>query len=357
VGLLEKPAQRPPDELRSVGSGAFGLPVHFLQKALAHEDPYSLHVDESICDDRRCVDGIGRSVLMAVLAAAGCGDSSKADPPIVGERAPCGWLDTPAGTVDVSERSDLFHDGVFSRVEARFLEAPYPSFHGVALEEGSCRYLELDYGDCDPACVGGEVCTAEGVCAAFPAGVAAGRLTVDGLGSPVSIVAEDFDPGLYLGPAGLPAPLFEATDVIGARLSGGDVPRMTLDAAGVAQMDADLVNSGLTLVDGGDVEIAWTAGPDPDACIQMVLNGSNLVHGAPLRDIVWCEGPDSGSLVVPQAMVERFPHGDTPEVSEGYDHPPSILGRYTRSRAETEMGPVELLVRSTTYFLVSHPEL
>jgi hypothetical protein len=305
--------------------------------------------------DAAIIAGVWRPGTLLALAA-GCGEPAKEVAPIVGDRAPCGFVEDAAGTVDVSEQADRFHGAPFSRVEGRFLEAPYPSFHAVALEEGACRHYELAIGDCDPACEGGLVCTADGACAAFPGGASAGRLTVDGLAEPVSIEASGPAAGDYRSPAGLPFPLFEASDPVSAQVSGGQVPRIRLAAAGVAPMDADLVSTGLVLADGGDALVTWTAGPDPEACVQVVLNGSNLSHGAPLRDIVRCEGADTGSLTIPQAIVERFPHGDTPEVTEGYDHPASTLGRYTRSRVETDSGPVELLVRSTTYFLVSHPE-
>jgi hypothetical protein len=100
--------------------------------------------------------------------------------------------------------------------------------------------------------------------------------------------------------------------------------------------------------------VTYTPGPDPDACVALVLNGSSPSHGAPLRDVIVCEALDTGRIVVPRALVERFPAGSTPEVTEGYDWPHSTLSRYARARADTDAGPIELLVRSTVSFLLSH---
>jgi hypothetical protein len=122
-------------------------------------------------------------------------------------------------------------------------------------------------------------------------------------------------------------------------------------------MDSELTESGYEMLDGTDAELSWTPGPDPEACVRLVLNGFNAVHGAPLGDVIVCEGTDTGTLVVPQTFVEEFPYGETPVVTEGYDWPHSELTRYTRNSVDTALGRAELVVRSSTYFQPSHPEL
>lgn len=295
-------------------------------------------------------------LLLLLVAAASCGGGGSGEPPVEVDLAPCGFAEPAAARIVVSEDSDLFHAGLHSSIRGEVLTGPAPSFHEVAREEGGCRHLRAVVGFCDPACAPDQFCTVDDACRPYPTSAAAGVLTVSGLGDPLRLRAEDFDPGLYTGPAGLPAPLFDAGDPIGARLAGDAFPAVSLGAVGVAAMDPDLTASGLVMRSGQDAELTWTAGPDPDACVQVVLNGFNQTHGAPLADIISCEGPDTGSLIVPQALVDEFPTGETPQVTEGYDWPHSELTRYTRSAQETDQGPAELLVRSTTHFLLDHPE-
>jgi len=224
------------------------------------------------------------------------------------------------------------------------------------MEQGGCRYLKIEYGNCDPPCLGGELCVLGDVCVPYPSAISGGVLTVLGLGSPMEIQPEDWSPGTYTGPAGLPADLFDETDAVGATLAGGEFPALSLGAKGVAAIDPDVTANGFEMIDGQDAQITWTPGPDPNACMRLVINGFNLAHGAPLADIIECEGRDNGSMTVPRSFVEEFPYGTTPEVTEGYDWPFSELTRYTRSSKDVPQGSAQLRVRSTAYFLETHSE-
>jgi hypothetical protein len=268
----------------------------------------------------------------------------------------CGFTEPAAATIDVSEQSDVFHGSVFSEIGAELRSGPSPVFHEVSMESGGCRYYKAVTGSCDPPCESGEACSGDGECVAYPESISGGTLEITGLGDKIVVEPEDWSPGTYYGPAQLPAELFAAGDEIGARLAGADFPALALGANGVALLDTELTASGYELLDGQDAELTWTPGPDPEACVRLVINGFNAVHGAPLSDIIVCEGTDTGSLVVPQAFVEEFPYGATPEVTEGYDWPHSVLTRYTRNSAQTDYGRAELVVRSSTYFQPSHPE-
>ncbi|MFH1834413.1 MAG: hypothetical protein ABH877_05255 [bacterium] len=296
-------------------------------------------------------------LLMVLFAPAGCDGTEELPEPdgLVEDLAPCGFAAPPAALIEVSQSYDIFHSGVSTRIGGQVQDGPYPVFHETFLQEGSCRYVKVAYGDCDPPCGAGEVCVAGDTCAPYPTGLSGGTLTIQGLGDDIAIEPEDWSPGTYFGPAGLPANLFDETDIVGATLQGDGFPAVSLVARGVALIDADLVQTGFTVVDGEDAEITWTAGPDPDACVRVVLNGFNQAHGAPLADIIECEGPDTGSLIIPQALVEAFPPGTTPEVSNNYDWPHSELTRYTRSVQLVDEGPAELMVHSTALFLLDHP--
>lgn len=287
-----------------------------------------------------------------------CSSSDPADAGVQNEPAvtvdSCGFAEPAAGTIDVSERYDLFHQGSYSRINATFHDASDPVYHEVLLEEGACRYLRAKQGFCDPACAGDEICTIDDECRPYPLLASAGTLTITGLGDPISIEPEAPGTGTYVGPGGLPAALFDAGDAVRARWSGDEFPDAALAAKGVAAMDTDLTATGLSFSDGSDGEVTWTEGDEPDVCVSLVLNSFNALHGAPLTDIIQCESPDDGNLRVPQELIEQFPVGETPEVTEGYDWPHSELTRYTRHTEEVGPGPVTLIVRSTTYFRFSH---
>jgi hypothetical protein len=269
---------------------------------------------------------------------------------------PCGFAEQAWATVDVSEQMDIYHDEPFARIGARVQDGRLPEFHRIALEEGACRTLEVAPGDCDPACPYDEFCTVDDECVPYPAGISGGTLTLTGLGDPIEIEPEEWNAGEYVGPFGMDADLFAAGETIGASFVGAEFPSVSLAAAGVAPLDPALTLGGFTMEDGQDAVASWTPGGDENACIQLLLNGSNSVHGAPLADIIWCEGPDTGSLIVPRTLVEAFPYGQTPEITAGHDWPLSELTRYTRATRTTDGGDARLTVRATSYFRHDHPE-
>lgn len=282
----------------------------------------------------------------------GAGDDAGTDV----ELDPCGFDEARAATIDVSERSDRFHQVVYSRIEARLREGPDPEFHDVVLEQGACRYFQPAFGFCDPPCNTDEICTLEDECLPYPVSASGGTLTITGVagGGAIDVESKKLTPGTYLGPTGLPGDSFDENDTVGATLSGDTFSALSLQAKGVAAMDTDLTANGFEMISGEDAEITWTPGPDADACVQVFLFGFNASHGAPLDDIIRCEGPDSGSLAIPMALVDDFPIGETPKVTESYDWPHSELTRYTRNTQQVQEGPAALVVRSTTYFRLSH---
>jgi len=237
-------------------------------------------------------------------------------------------------------------------IDGRVHEAPPPVWQSVVLEGGECRYLMLFPGFCDPPCEWGEFCNPDGECEAYPAGVSAGDLTVEGLGDPLTIEEEPQLAGRYSGGDSLPPDLFAAGDPIAASWAGDTFPAVTLDARGVAPMDTDLAETWLVLVGGEDHVVSWTPGDDPEACVELRVNGYNSAHGLPLNNIIWCVGPDDGELTIPGAMVALFPMGTCPIVA--VDCPPSELTRYTRQTRETAGGEAALVVRSTTAFAWEH---
>lgn len=300
---------------------------------------------------------IAFALVCMQACADGSGEPRDADvPPGSIEVAldPCEPAEPVAGSIDVSTSFDSFHGAAVAKVSAELEDAPKLRLHEVAATQGTCRHLRAAVGFCDPPCSSGDACTLDDECQPYPLGISGGTLTIDGLARKLVIAPEERQPGVYTGPAGLPAELFDAGDVITATLGGDGFAAASFTAQGVAAIDATLTLLGLDLVDGQDTEITWTPGPDQSACVLVTLNGSNQLHGAPLEDIVQCVGPDTGSMIVAEALVEALPYGDTPEVTEGYDWPHSELTRYTRHTRETQHGAASLVVRSTAYFRLRH---
>ncbi len=293
-------------------------------------------------------------MLLLMTLLAGCPGPDDSSLVFTGELDPCGFAEAPAGLIDVSNRRDSWHEGAFTRVEALLQQGPSPEFYRTAQEQGACRLLEAAYTNCAEICDHDELCTASGECLPWPEGASGGTLTITGLGSPLVLESEGWSPGTYYGLGDLDP--FDADMVIGAELEGEVFPALSLQALGVQDVGAELVEGGLLLLDGQDNALSWTAGPDPTACLRLVLYGYNAVHGAPLNHILHCETTDSGSLALPQALVEALPHGETPEITAGHDWPHSELTRYTRASVDTELGPARLLVRSSSAFRFNHPE-
>lgn len=262
------------------------------------------------------------------------------------------FIDDTAGRITVSERYNydrsLHHK---SDVHGQLNVSPDPAMHHIIMEEGECRYLEVEYGYCDPPCGQFEVCTTDDVCQPFPTGVSAGILTISGLAEPVVIEPQSYNEGLYYGPFGLPEDLFETGATVTAEFAGDVLPAMTLDAVGVEPIDTDLADDGFVIVPGQANVFTWTPGPDPEAGVQVRINSVNIAHGMPLNDIIWCVGPDDGELIIPQEMVDYFPLDDIPESCTHFDCPPSELTRLSRDTVDIDGSLIELMVHSSVYFM------
>ena len=268
---------------------------------------------------------------------------------------PCSFLEPPAASIDVVE--EVTYGTPYSRVSAWVGDTQFPGYHEITLAEGACRYLSLAYGNCDPPCDPvAEVCTAGDVCEAYPLGLSAGVLDITGLAVAVSIETSEWSPGYYWGPWDLPADIYASGDAIGASFVGDTFPAVNLAAVGVETLESTLEGVHLEMHDGQDAEVTWTPGSDPDICVRVAVNGVNQAHGLPLMDIIECVGTDTGSLVIPAALVEEFPTGQTQEICVGHDCPPSELTRYTRDATQTSYGLAELQVRNSVYFFYDHTE-
>jgi hypothetical protein len=296
------------------------------------------------------------SILTALLFAilAGCDDPTDDDTVAddddsTGEPglAPCTFADAPVARFAVTQRGA---DEWSVSVTGEVWEEPYPSWHQVLRESENCRYMVYLPGSCDPPCAGGELCTADSECVGWPTGVAAGTMTVEGLGDPLVIEPLDHAPGSYYTSLTLPLDQFGELAPISVSLSGDIFPAVELAARGVSQVVADAAADGLPIPDAEPVTVSWNAGQDPGACAEVHLYTQNMGHGLPIINVMECIGPDIGSLTIPAEMTDIWPDWTTPGVCAGIDCPYSEVVRHTRQIVPTDAGDAWLTASSRSQF-------
>ena len=251
-------------------------------------------------------------------------------------------------TIDVRE-VQLFQDPTrSSSVYAILREFPYPARYVVDQEEGDCQLIVHFPGFCDPPCTWDEICTPAGNCERRPESIPGGTLTIDGL-----VVDIEIDPvwqGSY-ATGDLGEELFEPGNPVSARLSGSAFPMVQLGASGVETMDAHLLNGDWwILVDDQPAEISWTPGAEPDASVQLLVQGPGPCHRCPISAYISCVVPDSGSLSLSQPMVAAFLSEAGYCADAGMDCYVSEITRFSRDTTHVAQGQVELVVRSTKQF-------
>jgi hypothetical protein len=253
-----------------------------------------------------------------------------------------------AATIDVREVQPFQDPTRSSSVHAILREFPYPDRYVVDREEGDCQLVVYFQGLCDPPCTGDEICTPAGDCEQRPESIPGGTLTIDGL-----VVDMEIDPvwqGSY-ATGELGEELFEPGSPVSASLSGAEFPAVQLGATGVETMDADLLDGDWwVLVEDQPAEISWTPGADPDASVQLLVQGPGPCHGCPIAAYINCVVPDSGSVSLSQPMVAAFLAEAGYCADAGMDCYVSEITRFTRDTTDVAQGPVELVVRSTQQF-------
>jgi hypothetical protein len=110
----------------------------------------------------------------------------------------------------------------------------------------------------------------------------------------------------------------------------------------------------VVLVDGGTHHPGRLPTP---ARVHLLLNANNLGHGMAFDAIIECEGPDSGELTIPRALIEAFPpvQGDL-AACEGSDCPLSLLTRYLSAAVDLggETDRVVFTIGSQRQFAIVH---
>lgn len=299
-------------------------------------------------------------ILAALAACGGSGDDDASDnpdaPPI---DAPGTVGRARAGYVEVLEDVWTFPEDQggetyrTSRVDARFFDGDEPSFHREAMRAGDCVLSTFTPASCSQPCNG--VCVETDVCQPWPTYLSAGRLTLAGLRTALSIEPMD---GWYFPSMPLPPDLFADDASVTATLAGaGAIPSLILTTSATPPLAADVTGGKVVapFPATGPLEIRWTPAAGSSARVRLTLNSNNRGHGAPFDAIIECDvADDAGVIAVPAAMLDAFPATEAWTICAGSDCPPSRLRRYRNALAPVGERDVELRVSSTFTFGIEH---
>jgi hypothetical protein len=186
-------------------------------------------------------------------------------------------------------------------VHVDLLEAPLPYLWVETGRIGACRLLEMEIPRCDPDCAWPDTCLDTDVCGPFPGRLSAGDLQFDGLPGVGTVAVTDPDGGWYApaAPERLPGP----DEVVTVEAAGGELPPFSASTCGVDP----LVLVGTPAWEAGvDLALAWT-GIDEGSRVRAYF-ASDWAHRL-TPEIVECDGPDTGSLVVPAALLDGVMQG------------------------------------------------
>ena len=279
-----------------------------------------------------------RTSRLAALAAlfAACADPGKEpDPgppgcpdviPGAGENAP--YSTDALGRIELLELR--INNGLRPSIFVQFLTSrPAPPGELVAVE-GACALYQHPTVSCDDEACSGS-CFLD-LCLQYPENAGAGLVSIDGLVSDVEIQLWE---GLYHGEP-TPGDLFTPGAAITACATGDVFPAFEIAGRGVADLTDEFPV--MELEDDRDYTLRWTPGDDGATSFQLVLAVG--WHGLPYEQMILCEGPDSGELVVSQRLIRELRRANIDFLSAHF----SWAARFTRSAIETAAGRVELFI-------------
>lgn len=269
---------------------------------------------------------------------------------------PCSFAPDPLGTIRVEEGYYTGYGDTdpawHGRVVGQLWDGPSPAVYSEVLA-GECRLRIMEWASCS-GCGWDEFCVDDEVCEPYPEGASGGVITVTGLDEALALTPTEYNLGLYYGPDDLPPDLFDPGDPLAATLAGETFPAATLAVRGVAPMDSTLGDTWqLALPFDDDLDLTWTPGDDPAACVRLDIRAPTRGHGLTITAFLSCVGPDDGSITIPAGLLAVFPESTCP-VALGSDCYYSELTRYTAQTVETPAGDLALQARSAVYFYYDH---
>ena len=255
-----------------------------------------------------------------------------------------------AGFVRATEHVDKDGELVDSSLDMRF-ENEVDGWMMVMVEEsGPCRYYKSAIPPfCDPPCDGGtEYCGIDGLCKPYAHGVSAGEVTIEGLTlGIVTGLPDDTNWYHFTDIAG--GDLFDPASSVTVTAAGSDVPAFEVTLKGVGAMAVPWPQT-YDLTDGQDNVFDWEVQGD-GALVELYIPTGH--HASPPVALIWCTGPDAdGQIVVPQALVEKFPFVDGSDPDQ-FQHPPWIR-RVQREVVDSPFGPIDVFLSSELGFRINH---
>jgi hypothetical protein len=280
-----------------------------------------------------------RRALPLLLIAAACGGDSDAhvDAGPLLDAGDGDFQVARVGFVNLVEGSGFL--GTYALIQDR-PELPVPS---AVASQGDCTVFRRPSPSlCDPPCTDA-VCTAPDTCTPYAQNASAGRITVGGLRAPLAFVPGQFG---YMPEPQPPGDLFDPGASISVSAAGDVTPAFAVELTAPPPLEAPFQN--LTLTDGVDATITWTAGAGGPRSIQVML----VVgwHGAPPEALMVCETDDDGSLTIPGALIAQLPRA----ASKLEQHSSWIL-RFDRAVVFAPAGPIEVVAGSQVNLYFAHP--
>jgi hypothetical protein len=261
--------------------------------------------------------------------------------------APCTLAPAPSALFELQQVQE--DTGWELHASAAVFDGPYPHWQTTLLDSEHCRYGYYVPSTCSPECEGDAFCV-DGDCIGWPDGIAAGDITVEGLGEPLVMSESETRPGHYHASVARGFEAFGEGSPLRFSAVGDVFPAVELGARGVSQVETPASIRGLRWTHGQEVTLAWEAGSDPAACVSIELYTMAYGHGTPLANLLECVVPDSGSYAFPVELVDLFPEWDTPGVCVGNDCPYSEIRRFTRHIVSTDAGDAWLSAWTSARF-------
>ena len=201
--------------------------------------------------------------------------------------------------------------------------------------DGACRLLRAVSLYCEPACVPGETCGAEGACIPYPERSSVGLVTLTGLIDALSMEAKWGN--TYTNPGSMTHPGYEPGADIGLTADGGDFEAFSLRGFGVEALVVN-GNSDVVVAAGTGISLSWSP-PTVDGPVKVHIELNLNNHGSTSAWIA-CDAEDTGSFTIPATLLDAL-------YDIGVSGFPSLsMSRRSVDSASISPGCVDLMVVS-----------
>ncbi len=205
-------------------------------------------------------------------------------------------------------------------------------------EEGACVLYTPRVPFCNTPCGGSAACVEDDTCMNYPSSANAGTVTVKGIKTAegkseftMESIANNYQPAVSLA-----YPAFAEGDAITMNAAGGTVGAFSIQAQGIAPFD--LKAESYPLEAGKAIMLEWTAAEKQG--VSTVHVKLDISHHGGSKGKIECDSADSGSLVLPAALLDKL------SALGVAGFPTVIVTRESAGTVQTSMGTVQLIVYS-----------